>query len=86
MEGNNCEGFAQDMRVGIRAHHRYYYPDLVVVCSEPHFEDDELDTLLNPTLIIEVLSESTELRDRNQKFKGYWTIESLTDYILIIAN
>lgn len=83
LEGNSCEGFAQDMRVRIQAHHRYYYPDLMVVCSEPQFEDDELDTLLNPTLIIEVLSESTELRDRKQKFKGYWTIESLTDYLLI---
>jgi Uma2 family endonuclease len=58
----------------------------VVVCDEPQFEDDYVDTLLNPTVIIEVLSESTELYDRGKKFSFYRTIESLAKYLLIAQD
>jgi Uma2 family endonuclease len=61
----------------------YYYPDVVGVCGEPQFEDETFETLLNPTLIVEVLSETTESNDRGQKRGCYQTIPSLTTYVLI---
>ena len=61
----------------------YLYPDVVVVDGKPYFEDDKKDVLVNPTLLIEVLSESTEAFDRGEKFKSYRKIKSLKEYILI---
>ena len=61
----------------------YFYPDIVVVEGKPYYEDDQKDIVMNPTLIIEVLSESTENFDRGDKFKSYRQIESLKEYILI---
>ena len=78
-----CEVFANDMRVKVEANGLYTYPDLAVVCSEPRFEDTELDTLLNPELLIEVLSPSTEAYDRGRKFDLYRQLDSLTDYLLV---
>ncbi len=80
-----CEGFAGDMRVHIPVTDRYTYPDLVVACGEPEFEDAELDTLLNPTLVVEVLSPTTEDRDRGTKLFQYRGIPSL-QVILLIAQ
>ena len=79
------EVFAVNMRVCISGGAMYYYPDVVVVCGEARFEKTrfESDTLLNPTLIIEVLPDSTERRDRNEKRAAYETLDSLTDYVLI---
>jgi len=57
-----------------------------VVCGEPQFQDNEDDVLLNPTVVVEVLSPSTESRDRGEKFLRYRQIESLTDYVLIAQN
>ena len=85
LRGRPCELYTNDMRVRIPAR-GYAYPDLVVVCGEPQFEDDDLDTLLNPTLIIEVLSESTERYDRGRKFGFYRTIESLAEYVLVAQD
>jgi Uma2 family endonuclease len=62
----------------------YTYPDISVVCDPPQFEDD--DTLLNPTLIIEVLSPSTESNDRGRKFQYYRALESLREYVLIAQD
>ncbi|HJQ34753.1 MAG TPA: Uma2 family endonuclease [Pyrinomonadaceae bacterium] len=81
-----CEAYVSRMRVRIPSESTYFYPDLVVVCGEPQFEDDELDTLLNPTLIIEVLSESTERYDRGRKFGFYRTIESLAECVLVAQD
>ena len=61
----------------------YTYPDVTVVCGKAEFEDRSEDTLLNPTVLIEVLSPSTEAYDRGAKFEFYRTLESLTDYLLI---
>ena len=61
----------------------YFYPDIVVVCGEPQAEDNVFDTLLNPTLIVEVLSSSTETYDRDEKFAHYRQIDTLQEYILI---
>ncbi len=81
-----CENYASDMRVRMSVLGDYVYPDVVVVCGEPQFEDAELDTLLNPTVIVEVLSPSTENYDRGTKFALYRQIELLTDYILIAQD
>ncbi|HEY0347453.1 MAG TPA: Uma2 family endonuclease [Pyrinomonadaceae bacterium] len=67
LKGKPCEAYASDMRVKVRANGLYTYPDVIVVCGEPQFEDKEVDTLLNPTLLVEVLSQSTERYDRIAK-------------------
>jgi Uma2 family endonuclease len=86
LRGRPCETYANDMRVRLPSTRVYTYPDVVVVCGEPQFEDDYLDTLLNPTLIVEVLSESTERYDRGRKFGFYRTIESLAEYVLVAQD
>ena len=86
LRGRPCELYANDMRVRLPSKRVYTYPDLVVVCGEPQFEDDELDTLLNPTLITEVPSESTERYDRGRKFGFYRTVESLAEYVLVAQD
>ena len=77
-----CEVYSGDMRVKIGPSGRYVYPDLSVAC-DPRFEDDAVDTLLNPVLIVEVLSESMEKDDRGEKFTHYRRIESLREYVLV---
>jgi Uma2 family endonuclease len=83
LKGKDCEFYPNDMRVFVPETGLYTYPDLVVVYGEPQFQDDIFDTLLNPTLLIEVLSESTESYDRGKKFQHYRSIESLQEYILV---
>ena len=82
MDGE-CRVATSDMRVKVTQTGSYVYPDVVVVCGEPRAEDDTFDTLLNPTLIVEVLSPSTEVYDRGEKFEHYQQIASLKEYILI---
>ncbi len=81
-----CELYTSYMRVRVPATSLYTYPDVVVACGEPEFEDEYVDTLLNPTLIIEVLSASTASYDRIKKFGYYRTIESLSEYLLIAQD
>lgn len=78
-----CEVYNNDMRVKVSEAGLYTYPDVVVVCDEPQFEDNHVDTLLNPTVIVEVLSPSTETYDRVGKFLSYQTVESLQEYVLV---
>jgi Uma2 family endonuclease len=78
-----CKLYANDMRVKVDPTGLYTYPDLVVVCGKAQLEDAHLDTLLNPTLIVEVLSDSTEAYDRGRKFEHYRKLESLAEYVLI---
>ena len=80
---SDCEVFASEMRVRTNPMVSYFYPDLIVVCGEPRFEDDTFDTLLNPILVIEVLSPSTAAFDRGEKFEHYKQLASLQEYILI---
>lgn len=77
-----CRAFSSDMRVKAKKGN-YYYPDLVVVCGERKFEDNKKDVLLNPKVIVEVLSKSTKLKDRNEKLDSYMSLEDLTDYVLV---
>ena len=81
-----CEVYANDMRVRVPVEDMYTYPDVVVTCGEPRFEDDELDTLLNPLLIAEVLSTSTESYDRGAKFAAYRTLPSFTEYLVVAQD
>ncbi|PJF39205.1 MAG: hypothetical protein CUN54_09220 [Phototrophicales bacterium] len=81
-----CEVYQSDMRVKVAASGLYTYPDIAVVCDKPQFLDDAVDTLLNPTLIIEVLSPSTESYDRGKKFQHYRQLDSLQDYVLIAQD
>jgi Uma2 family endonuclease len=81
-----CETYTSDMRVAIPARAAYTYPDLVALCGEPEFTDAEVDTLLNPALIAEVLSPSTERHDRTRKFALYRAIPTLREYLLIAQD
>ncbi len=71
------------MRVKVNATGLYTYPDVVATCDDPRFEDDQVDTLLNPKVVVEVLSPSTELWDRGKKFEHYRNIPSLREYVMI---
>ena len=81
-----CHGYATEMRVRITPARMYTYPDVVIVCGEEQFADDHGDTLLNPTVIFEVLSPSTEIYDRTYKFDHYTHLASLTDYVLVAQD
>ena len=83
---SECEVFASEMRVRTSPDISYFYPDVIVVCGEPRFEDDTFDTLLNPIVLIEVLSPSTAAFDRGEKFEYYKQLASLQEYILISQN
>ena len=80
------EIYSSDMRVLTGVSGLYTYPDVSVACDSPKFEDAHLDTLLNPVLIIEVLSPSTEAYDRGKKFELYRGIVSLRHYLLIAQD
>jgi Uma2 family endonuclease len=81
-----CTVYSTDLRVKVSTTGLYTYPDVTVVCGQPQFDDEHQDTLLNPTLIVEVLSQSTKDYDRGEKFEQYRTLESLKEYILIAQN
>lgn len=81
--GRPCKVYQSDMRVKVNKTGLYTYPDVVATCDQPRFEDKHVDTLLNPKVIVEVLSPSTELWDRSKKFEHYRAIESLREYVLI---
>jgi Uma2 family endonuclease len=86
LKERECEVYVSAMRVRVRATDLLTYPDVVVVCGEPQFNDEESDTLLNPTLIVEVLSKSTKNFDRGDKFEQYRTMESFSEYLLIAQD
>jgi Uma2 family endonuclease len=81
-----CRVYMADMRVNVSASGLHTYPDATVVCGEPRFLDQTRDTLLNPDLIVEVLSPSTEAYDRGRKFEHYRSIESLREYLLVSTD
>lgn len=83
LKGKPCSSLSSDMRVHIPENTLYTYPDILIVCGEPEFQDDHLDTLLNPSVIIEVLSLSTGSYDQGKKFYLYQSLKSLTEYVLI---
>ena len=77
------ELFHSDMRTFAPDANSYFYPDLVVCQGEAQFKDDEFDNLINPALVVEILSPSTSAKDRGVKFEAYRSIASLNEYLLI---
>jgi Uma2 family endonuclease len=86
LKGSPCRTYANDMRVKVSSSGLFTYPDVVVVCGEPSFDDEQRDTLLNPQLLVEVLSTSTEAYDRGRKFEHYRTLDSFRDYLLVAQD
>jgi Uma2 family endonuclease len=84
--GRPCDVYPSDMRVYVKSTGLYAYPDVTAVCGEQLFADGQTDTLLNPGLIAEVLSPSTEAYDRGRKFEQYRSIESLREYLLVASD
>ena len=80
-----CRSYSNDMRVRTVGD-LYAYPDVIAVCGEPRFLDGTRDTLLNPSVIVEVLSPSTEAYDRGRKFELYQSIDSLKEYLLLASD
>ncbi|MBP8829447.1 MAG: Uma2 family endonuclease [Desulfobacter sp.] len=80
-DNSPCEVLSNDMRVKIE--NNYTYPDIVIFCGDAQFEDNKFDTLTNPVIIIEILSDSTEAFDRGDKFTYYRAIPALKEYILV---
>lgn len=78
-----CEVYALDMRLKVTAAGLHTYPDVTVACGDIRFEDSRTDTLLNPRVVIEILSPSTEVYDRGRKFAMYRALDSLREYVLI---
>jgi Uma2 family endonuclease len=83
LRGGPCSAFSSDMRITIPQIPHYTYADVVVVCGKPQLDDDFKDNLVNPIVIVEVLSPSTESYDRGKKFESYQRITSLVEYVLI---
>jgi Uma2 family endonuclease len=86
LKDRDCEAFANDMRVKVQSTTLYTYPDIVITCNKPRFLDSDVDTLLNPQVVIEVLSDSTEKYDRGKKFEHYRTVPSLREYVLVAQD
>jgi Uma2 family endonuclease len=86
LRGRPCRVYPSDLRVAASAEGPIYYPDLVALCAEPNFLDGEIDTLLNPEVLIEVLSPTTEAFDRGTKFAHYRNIPSLREVLFVAQD
>ncbi len=86
LKGKSCRAYTSDMRLHIPENSLFTYPNVMVVCGKKEFlKDTDLDTILNPVLIVEVLSDSTESYDRGKKFELYRGLSSLREYVLVSA-
>lgn len=83
LRGRPCRIYNSDLKVGMGKRRSFVYPDVTVVCGTPQFGEAEHDVLLNPLVIVEVLSPSTEQHDRTRKFLAYQRIPSFAEYLLI---
>lgn len=81
-----CRVYTSDMKVRVPSNRKYLYPDVTVVCEKPQFADDEKDVLLNPLLLVEVLSKSTQGYDKEKKFLYYQEIDSFGEYLLVAQD
>jgi Uma2 family endonuclease len=86
LETSPCAVLTNDMRVRVETADACKYPDIVALCEEPQFYDDRSDVLMNPILVIEVLSPSTEAYDRGEKFAIYRALSSLQEYVLVAQD
>jgi Uma2 family endonuclease len=83
LRGTKCEAVVHDLRLHSAAHRVFTYPDIVVICGEPAFLDQQRDTIVDATVIVEVLSPSTKSYDRGDKFAFYRSLPSFADYLLL---
>jgi Uma2 family endonuclease len=86
LKAGACQVVTSDLRVKVDASGLYTYPDIVIVCESPQFEDQVMDTLLNPRVIVEVLSDSTEKYDRGLKFGHYRQLPALREYVMVAQD
>jgi Uma2 family endonuclease len=86
LRGRRCDVLSNEMKVRLQDSRKFFYPDVTVVCGELQFHDERRDILLNPLLVIEVLSKSTEAFDRGAKFQAYQTLDSLKEYVLVAQD
>jgi Uma2 family endonuclease len=86
LKGGPCRSYSSDQRVKVSATGLYTYPDIVIVCGQAEYEPDQPDVLINPRVIIEVLSDSTESYDYGPKFRHYKRIKSFQEYLLVAQN
>ncbi len=86
LKGKVCSSYASDLKILAEKVNSYYYPDASVICGELEFDEQRKDIVKNPTLIVEVLSKSTALFDRTEKFWNYRTIPTFKEYVLISQN
>src|SRR5438445_2709538 len=86
LKGGPCRLVTSDLRVKVDPTGLYTYPDIVIYCDQPRFEDQVFDTLLNPRVLVEVLSDSTAAYDRGDKFRHYRQISSLREYVLVAQD
>jgi Uma2 family endonuclease len=83
LKGRRCNVYTNEMRVSTPSHTTYMYPDVLIYCGEDLYEDDEFDTLLNPAVIFEILSPSTQRFDKGRKFHFYQEIPPFKEYFMI---
>ena len=83
LKGGSCDYFTGNMKLGINKIDKYYYPDSMIICGELIHAFGKKDTLTNAKVIFEVLSDSTENKDRGEKFHSYWKLDSMQEYVLI---
>lgn len=83
LQGKSCRPYGNDLRIHIPESSLYTYPDLSIICDGPAFSDNKFDTITNPSVLIEILSNSTKDYDRGGKFNLYRSIKTLKEYILI---
>ncbi|HYH66678.1 MAG TPA: Uma2 family endonuclease [Urbifossiella sp.] len=86
LKGGPCQTFLSDQRVRIARTGLYCYPDLVIVCGEPQYAEEDRDTLVNPRVVFEVLSPSTERYDRTVKLRHYKQLPSVQEYVLVAQD
>lgn len=86
LKGRPCNVYSSGLRLRVSPIGPYTYPDVLVVCGSPAFADDQRDTLLNPALIVEVLSDSTKDYDRGRKFQHYRTLLSMGEYLTVAQD
>jgi Uma2 family endonuclease len=86
LASRSCDVVGGDQRVLVEAVGEYFYPDVVLTCLEPVLVEPKPRSLVNPQVIVEVLSESTELKDRGEKWLAYRTIPTLTDYVMVSST
>ncbi len=83
LKGSPCRTYSSDQRVKVENTGLYTYPDIIIVCGRPEFDPDDSDTLVNPQVVFEILSDSTERYDRGVKFRHYQNLPSVREYVLV---